>query len=58
VGLFILFNTVKIAKRSALESTWVPLEKGWKVTSLGSGAIRVQHNESDGVVVSLHGAGK
>jgi hypothetical protein len=55
-GLFILFNTVKIARRSLHASTWVPLKQGWKITSYGGGEIRVQHKESDGVVVSLHGA--
>jgi hypothetical protein len=57
-GLFILFNAVKIAKRPLRGGTWMPLEPGWKVTSLGGTAIRVQLNDSEGVVASLSGGGK
>jgi hypothetical protein len=52
--LIILFNTTPIAKRSK-RGTWGSLEKGWKITPVGDGAIRVRLNDSDGVIVSLHG---
>jgi len=53
-GLFILFNAMKIAQRSET-GAWTVLEKGWRITPFGISAIQVQLNDSDGVVVSLHG---
>jgi hypothetical protein len=53
-GVFILFNAVKIAQRCG--TAWQSLESGWRITSAGIGAIRVQLNDSDGVIVSLHGS--
>jgi hypothetical protein len=57
-GDFILFNSVKIAQLSEETSTWLSLAPGWKVTDEGESAVRVQLNNSDGVVVSLTGAAK
>jgi hypothetical protein len=57
-GDFILFNSVKIAKLSDETATWLTLAPGWKVTDEGESAVRVQLNNSDGVVVSLTGAAK
>lgn len=53
-AFFIQFNAVKIAKRSLKGGAWAPLEKGWKVTPYGPGEIRVQLNNSEGVIVSLN----
>jgi hypothetical protein len=54
-GLFILFNSQRIAKR--VQRKWLSLEQGWRVTPEGSLSVRVQLNDSDGVVVPLNGGG-
>jgi hypothetical protein len=54
-AFFLQFNARKIAKRALRGGAWETLEKGWKVTPGGIGKIRVQLNNSDGVVVSLTG---
>jgi hypothetical protein len=52
-GTFITFNDLRIAKRSADKKTWIALVSEWKVTAVGRGELQVQHNESEGVFVSL-----
>jgi hypothetical protein len=52
-GQFILFNSVTIARHSEKTGTWRTLAPGWKVTSEGGSAIRVQLHNSEGVIVSL-----
>jgi hypothetical protein len=54
-AFFLQFNAGKIAKRALRGGAWETLEEGWKVTPRGIGKIRVQLNNSDGVVVSLTG---
>jgi hypothetical protein len=53
-AFFIQFNAKKIAMRSLKGGAWAPLEKGWMITPCGPGQIRVQHNNSEGVIVSLN----
>jgi hypothetical protein len=56
-GLFILFNNSPIAKRDRPGTkSWLPLEASWIVTSLNKGEVLVQHDDDDGVVVSLGGS--
>jgi hypothetical protein len=57
-GIFITFNGVRIAKRGRDAKTWVAIETDWKVTPVGRAELQVQHNENDGVLVSLYGGGK
>jgi hypothetical protein len=58
-GQFVLFNDSPIAKRLPSRGrgvpTWTSLDRAWKVTSAGDREIRVQHNDSEGVIVSLGG---
>ena len=56
--LFILFNDVPIARRAknaAADKNWMALDRSWNVKSLGGAEVLVQHNGSEGVIVSLHG---
>ena len=55
-AIYILFNSVRIAKTGLPpEGKWVLLEPAWKVTPSGGPAVLVQHGDSEGVLVSLHG---
>jgi hypothetical protein len=52
-GLFMLFNEKRIAKRGHPRTrAWLPL------TSIDSAEVLVQHDDDEGVVVSLRGDGK
>ena len=52
-AIYILFNSVRIAKTAI--RLQVLLEPRWKVTPSGGSGILVQHCDSDGLLVSLHG---
>jgi hypothetical protein len=54
-GEFILFNSLTIARYSKETGTWLTLARGWRVTNEDGSAVRVQLNDSEGVVVSLVG---
>jgi hypothetical protein len=48
-----LFNDRLIAKRGhPRKRAWLPLDASWIVTSLDGGVL-VQHNNEEGVVISL-----
>jgi hypothetical protein len=60
-GLFVLFNDTLIARRGhpragAGAGAWLQSDVSWVVTSLGGAEVLVQHNDDEGVVISL-GAG-
>jgi hypothetical protein len=49
-----LFDDSAIAKRGRPGTrTWLSLDASWIVTSLNGGEVLVQHNDDEGVVVSL-----
>jgi hypothetical protein len=54
-GTFVLFDDLRIAKRGGHGTVWETTAAGWKVTSIRKSEIRVQHNNSEGVIVSLQG---
>jgi hypothetical protein len=54
-----LFNEKRIAKRGHPRTrTWLPLDPSWIVTSIVSGDVLVQHDDDEGLVVSLRRDGK
>jgi len=58
-GLFMLFNDIPIARRgrpnTAEPRDWISLHSAWKVTHVAGSGICVQHNDGEGVFVSLQG---
>jgi hypothetical protein len=56
--VLLLFNDTPIARRArnaATDKSWMALDSSWSVKSLGGAEVLVQHNGSEGVIVSLHG---
>jgi hypothetical protein len=49
-----LFNENLIAKRGHPRTrAWLPFDACWIVTSIVGGEVLVQHNDDEGVVISL-----
>jgi hypothetical protein len=61
-GLSILFNDIPIATRGRPRRRevlpWISLDPAWKVSTIGGTEIWVQHNDGEGVFVSLAGGMK
>jgi hypothetical protein len=56
--LLMLFNDTPIARRAknaTADKSWMALDSAWSVKSLGGSEVLVQHNRSEGVIVSLRG---
>jgi hypothetical protein len=56
--MLMLFNDTPIARRArnaAADKNWMALDSSRSVKSLGGAEVLVQHNGSEGVIVSLHG---
>jgi hypothetical protein len=54
-GTFITFNDVRIAKRTPDKKSWVALGKAGRSLPSGEANFRIQHNGSEGVIVSIYG---
>jgi hypothetical protein len=53
-GLFVLFKKCLPSRDRGVE-TWISLDRAWKVTPSGDREICIQHNDGEGVYVSLGG---
>jgi hypothetical protein len=51
-GIFILFNSLPIAKREPPEVDWTVIAPNWKVANTSTQKVKVQYASNIGVVVS------
>jgi hypothetical protein len=53
-GTYITFNNVRIARREE-DGTWMVLQPGWKVTPVGTVAVRIQQNDDKSAIMPFRG---
>jgi hypothetical protein len=53
-GTYITFNNVRIARREQ-DGTWMVLEPGWKIGSVGTVAVRIQRNDERSEIMPFRG---